>query len=527
MIVHLNSILVLLLVSGPAWISSTHHLHTLPSLRLDPADYPKADLLVHDFRRQFHPSYSYRCLLQTESKYFILDSTCQLLTRTSLKPVCPLNYTLRLEIVFPQNTTVYALIIELTYPNALPVKISKSSSMIQLPFVCNGSEQIPYDHRRKDFAVGNARLRVSDEQEEKTCQFEKNPYRIQLNENELFKNFLQVKSIGSCSASNYLLASSNSKRNLEYFALNSSTGELSLTRALDYESITTWKLVVQAHDRYHIPFYTYVIIDVDDINDCPPLLSWNFPSQTVETVNDTDAFQISIGMHESKVSQSNAIIANLIASDLDGSPMSDESVHFELKFNSSMKSLPFDIHGPFADSTFVLSTNQALDREVQEIYHLHLILTDRGQPRLSSSYQLIIQIVDDNDNAPRFDQSTYAVAIQENQLSDTTLVRVHATDADQGENGRVTYELVDTNDRYVRIDPQTGVIRTKMPFDYEQMTNFTFNITAIDHPKGGGRPMKTTATVSVKIIDQNDNAPQVSDSILIGWKSDLSFPFSF
>ncbi|UJR38161.1 hypothetical protein I4U23_030838 [Adineta vaga] len=483
-------------------ISSNHHLHSLPSIEIDPTNYPNSDLILYNFQ-SFK---SLRCLLQTESKYFYLDSSCQLLTRTSLKPICPLNYTLKLEFVFPHNTTIYQFTIQLKYSKSFDINLTNDQSTITLPFYCNNKNQHDIHRNQKELFVGNAHFLLNKQSNNQHCQFEKNPYRIRLRENELYKNFLQLKAISSCLASpNYLLASSNSKRNFEYFHLNSSTGFLSLIHSLDYESTTTWKLVIQGHDRSHIPFYTYVIVEVEDINDCLPLLTWNFPLQTIEILNETDSFNIHIGIYESKVEQSNIIIANLIASDLDALPF-----HFELKFNSSHL-LPFQIHGPFADSTFVLSTTTTLDREYQDKYLLHLVLTDNGQPKLSSFYQLTISILDDNDNSPKFDKPIYYVDIQENNLVNTILLQVHANDSDQDDNGRVTYELNDYFNNYISIDNQTGIIRTKIQFDYEQMKNFTFNITAIDHPKKG-KQLKTTAMVFVNIIDQNDNIPKFPQS---------------
>ncbi|CAF1556620.1 unnamed protein product, partial [Adineta ricciae] len=76
-------------------ISSNHHLRSLPSIEIDPTNYANSDLIIH----KFASFKSFRCLLQTESKYFYLDSSCQLLTRTSLTTICPLNYTLKLEVV--------------------------------------------------------------------------------------------------------------------------------------------------------------------------------------------------------------------------------------------------------------------------------------------------------------------------------------------------------------------------------------------------------------------------------------------
>ena len=90
-------------------IPSTYHFHSLPPILIDSNNYAKSDLIIHDFRYQFDPIYPYRCLLQTESKYFYLSPSCQLLTRISLKKICLFNVTLKLEISFPQNTTIYQI----------------------------------------------------------------------------------------------------------------------------------------------------------------------------------------------------------------------------------------------------------------------------------------------------------------------------------------------------------------------------------------------------------------------------------
>jgi len=430
-------------------------INTLPILSINSTNYPRSDLLVHDFRQQFHPTYPYRCLLQIESKYFYLNPSCQLLTRVSLKQICSFNVTLKLELVWPKNTTVYQVIAQ------------------------SNQTQCQSTHN---------------------CQFERNPYRIKLKENQIVQNFLQIQTIQTCSSTHYMLSSTNTKKNLEYFSLNSSTGYLSLLQPLDYESTTTWKLVIQAFDRNHIPFYTYVIIDVDDINDCPPLLTWNFPLQTIQTINDTDQFNMNISVYESKVEQKNTIIANLIASDLD-SPLK-----FNLKLNSS-KSLPFTIDGPYGDATYVLLTNAKLDREIQDQYDLHLILQDSGRPQLTSHYKLHLTLLDNNDNPPKFEKDLYRIDLQENNFVNTTLLQVFAHDADLDDNSRITYHLSDETNPLIWIDQQTGIIRTKLQLNFEDIQTFSFNITAIDHPKTD-QSLNSTAMITVYIIDQNDNIPK-------------------
>lgn len=447
-------LVVLLLV-----LLAVHCAAFAPTILFDPSSYLKADLLLHDFRAQIPSVYPYRCVLRTESKFFRLTPACQLLSRTSLKPFCSFNATLTLEIVFPQNTTVYEVHLRSNQTN------------------CNRNQ---------------------------LCQFERNPYRIKLKENELYRNFLPIRTTAACTASNYLLASTNAKRNFEYFAVNASTGYLSLLQPLDYEAMPTWKIVIQAHDVHRIPFYTYVIIDVDDTNDCPPLLSWNFPLQTIQVLNDTDPFAIEIAVHESKVEQKGVIIANLIASDLDSPPK------FDLRINAS-DALPFTIDGPYGDSTYVLLTSSALDRESREQYVVSLVIGDHGKPSLTSYYRLLVHVIDANDNAPRLDKQLYYVDIQENNFVNTTLLQIFANDSDSAENARLTYALSDEGTNYVWIDGQTGIVRANIRFDYEEMRNFTFNVTVVDHPKIGPQ-LKATATVLVNIIDQNDNVPQVNST---------------
>ena len=437
--------------------NSTNYFHSLPSILIDPNDYSKSDIIVHNFRHQFHPTHPYLCLLQTKSKYFYLNHLCQLLTRTSLEQLCSFNSTLKLEIVFPHNTTIYE------------IKINSNQNN------CNRNY---------------------------SCQFEKNPYRIKLKENKIYKDFLHIKTFSSCFSSNYVLSSTNSKTNFDYFSLNSSTGYLSLLYPLDYESVTTWKLVVQGDDIHQIPFYTYVIINVDNINDCPPLLSWNFPLQTIQIINNSNVFNQEISIDESNAKQENIVIANLIVSDLD-SPLK-----FDLIINS-FELIPFNIDGPYGHSTYVLLTNDQLDREYRDKYVINLIINDYGQPMLTSYYTLIINILDSNDNSPIFDHHIYYVDLQENNSINTTLIQVFANDTDFDSNGHVTYELNDLNNQYVWIDNQTGIIRTKIQFDYEEIKNFSFQVMAMDHPKNG-KQFKTTAMVSVKVIDQNDNIPKVT-----------------
>ena len=58
----------------------------------------------------------------------------------------------------------------------------------------------------------------------------------------------------------------------------------------------------------------------------------------------------------------------------------------------------------------------------------------------------------------------------------TSVARVHARDADAGENAHVTYRWADhTGSAYgsvFAIDAETGVVTLKSPLDYEQQQSY-------------------------------------------------------
>lgn len=109
-------------------------------------------------------------------------------------------------------------------------------------------------------------------------------------------------------------------------------------------------------------------------------------------------------------------------------------------------------------------TNATLDREKRSEYSLTVIAEDKGTPSLSSVKHFTVQINDINDNPPRFQRSRYEFAISENNSPGAYITTVTATDPDLGENGQVTYTILESFilgssiTTYVTIDPSNGAI---------------------------------------------------------------------
>nr|XP_006996161.2 protocadherin beta-8-like [Peromyscus maniculatus bairdii] len=158
-----------------------------------------------------------------------------------------------------------------------------------------------------------------------------------------------------------------------------------------------------------------------------------------------------------------------------------------------------------------LVLDKALDREEQPELTLTLTAVDGGSPPRSGTTTVHIEVVDINDNAPQFVQSLYEVQVPENSPLNALIVTVSARDLDVGPYGNIAYSLFQgggVSQPFV-IDEVTGEIRLSKQLDFETVRYYNVEIAATD---GGGLSGK--CTVSVQVLDVNDNAPELTISTL-------------
>ncbi|XP_045685029.1 protocadherin alpha-C2 isoform X7 [Phyllostomus hastatus] len=127
-----------------------------------------------------------------------------------------------------------------------------------------------------------------------------------------------------------------------------------------------------------------------------------------------------------------------------------------------------------------------------------------------------VEVLDINDNSPRFPrsdyqlQSTYRVQLREDAPPGTLVVKLNASDPDEGSNGELRYSLSSyTSDRerqLFSIDASTGEVRVSGALDYEEASSYQIYVQATDR---GPVPMVGHCKVLVDIVDVNDNAPEV------------------
>ncbi|KAF7198671.1 protocadherin gamma-B4-like [Nothobranchius furzeri] len=148
-----------------------------------------------------------------------------------------------------------------------------------------------------------------------------------------------------------------------------------------------------------------------------------------------------------------------------------------------------------------------LDREKHKEINLLLTALDGGSPQRSGTVVIHVTVLDANDNAPVFSQEVYKASLPENSPSETAVVTISATDADEGINGDVTYDfghLSEENVNVFSIDSKTGEIRVKGVIDFEEINLYEMSIEAKD-----GLGLTSYAKVIIDVTDINDNAPAI------------------
>uniref|UniRef100_A0A8C8C0E8 Protocadherin 2 alpha c n=1 Tax=Oncorhynchus tshawytscha TaxID=74940 RepID=A0A8C8C0E8_ONCTS len=151
-----------------------------------------------------------------------------------------------------------------------------------------------------------------------------------------------------------------------------------------------------------------------------------------------------------------------------------------------------------------------LDREHIARYDLTLTALDGGKPPKSGTLNVTVTVSDVNDNTPVCDKQKYTVTVKENVPKGTFLLRVNASDSDEGVNGEVEYSLRSKFRGMAaepfELDSKTGELKVKGGLDFEEKQVYEMKILASDK---GAVSLSTHCNVLVRVEDVNDNRPEI------------------
>uniref|UniRef100_A0A3Q3D844 FAT atypical cadherin 1a n=1 Tax=Hippocampus comes TaxID=109280 RepID=A0A3Q3D844_HIPCM len=171
--------------------------------------------------------------------------------------------------------------------------------------------------------------------------------------------------------------------------------------------------------------------------------------------------------------------------------------HPRLKYAFSHKSDRFTIN----PDTGLISTAAPISANAAVRFELD-VTASGGK----AATKVIVDVIDVNNNAPEFQQTSYRAGVDENAPVGTSVVTVKAVDLDRGENGYVTYSITNINPQPFVIDYFSGVISTSELLDYELMPRiYSLKVRASDW----GSPFRreVEAVVTVTLNNLNDNQP--------------------
>nr|XP_019952661.1 PREDICTED: protocadherin beta-16-like [Paralichthys olivaceus] len=251
----------------------------------------------------------------------------------------------------------------------------------------------------------------------------------------------------------------------EYIGLNKERGVLLIQERIDREALCGETTPCALHFQLILenPMELFrVTVEITDIND-------NTPSFT----NAEKRFEIS----ESAVIGSKFVLEKAIDSDIGVNGLQHYALtptdNFALKLENQAD----------GSKKAEMVLQKPLDREKQNRISLLLTAIDGGEPQMSGTMQIFINVLDANDNAPTFTKPLYRAKIPENSPKGTSVTTVSASDKDIGSYGEVSY-LISPSKRLLyelfKIDSKSGEIVLIGEIDYEKANVYQIDIEVTD-----------------------------------------------
>ncbi|XP_052499487.1 protocadherin alpha-10-like [Budorcas taxicolor] len=233
----------------------------------------------------------------------------------------------------------------------------------------------------------------------------------------------------------------------------------------------------------------HVEVEVKDINDNPPVFPATHRNLFISEARALESHFSLEGASDADIGENALLTYRLTANE-----------YFSLEVPSNDEQV----------KPLELVLKKRLDREVASELLLVLKATDGGKPELTGTVKINITVLDANDNAPVFDKAVHRIKLLENARNGTLIIRLNASDLDEGSNGHIIYsfatDVSSNTEACFRIDSNSGEIRVNGKIDFEETKLWKLQIEAVDK---GNPPMFGHCTVLIEVLDINDNAPEL------------------
>lgn len=326
-------------------------------------------------------------------------------------------------------------------------------------------------------AVATVRITVALS-ESSTPRFLQTEYHAEIRENMPAGSFVMAVGAMSRSAPSYRIKREDDPG---IFRINQFTGVITTLKPLDYESVTSYELIVEAYNMAGVASITSVIIQVLDAND-------NFP-----------VFQHL--KYRGSISEAAPVNSVVLSAD-DGTPLVLTATDADKNQNSL---LIFQIVDNVAQAFFTVDsgsgsirTISSLDHETHSEFNFRIIVRDSGQPQLTAHNlaEVRVWVHNINDSPPKFCQETYETVLLLPTCVTAEVLQVSAVDPDTCDSAGLSYALTDSSLEHFAVDPESGVLMVRSSNFSKDRYRFSVEVT-------DGR-FYSTALVTVAVREAMD-----------------------
>lgn len=244
-------------------------------------------------------------------------------------------------------------------------------------------------------------------------------------------------------------------------------GYIIVNGTIDYETLTTYTLTVKVTDKASNSVTVDVVVDILDANELPTISNATF--------------------HVAENSAKGTAVGKVTGSDVETAP---ESLTFSILAGNESGKFAMDKFGN-------ITVSGALDFETQATYVLYVMVTDEGGLTAAAPATVSIAIDDVNEDPTTKDEQ---FKVSENAPVGTAVGYVTFADVDTKEEFRKNrFSIVDGDDKqFFDIDATTGLVKTKVVFDFEARTSYALKVKVSD---GDSKTKDAISNVTITITD--------------------------
>ncbi|KAM4020538.1 protocadherin-19 isoform 4-T4 [Anomaloglossus baeobatrachus] len=239
---------------------------------------------------------------------------------------------------------------------------------------------------------------------------------------------------------------------------------------LDREQRDQYNLTIQAKDGGNPSLQSTksFTVRITDENDNHPHFSKTFYQVIVSENNTPGAYLLSVSARDPDLGLNGSVSYQLVP--------------------SQVRDMPVFTYVSINPTTGDIYALRSFNHEQTKAFEFKISAKDGGTPPLQSNVTVRVIVVDVNDNtpvitAPPLVNGTSEVYIPRNAGMGYLVTVVKADDYDEGENGRLSYEITEGDRGFFEIDQINGEIRTTRTFGENSKTTYELIVAAQDHGK--------------------------------------------